>query len=163
MLWLKLLVYGPVFLGATVVVGPWWALHLGGGATLPASTWSLAVGAALILAGAVVAAWCTWDFGHVGRGTPAPFDAPTQHVTVGLYRNVRNPMYVGMLLVLFGEAVAYLSVWLLGYTLAMCLCLHLFVVLYEEQALRRKFGDSYREYCASVPRWLPRGRQGATA
>ena len=123
----------------------------------------MAAGAALVVAGAVVAARCTWDFGRVGRGTPAPFDAPTRHVTVGLYRNVRNPMYVGMLQALLGEAVAYLSVWLLGYTLAMWLCLHLFVVLYEERALRRKFGDSYREYCASVSRWLPRVRQGAVA
>ena len=65
-------------------------------------------------------------------------------------------MYVATLLGLLAESLAYLSVWLLGYTLLVWLCCHMFVVFYEEPTLRRKFGDPYRAYCASVSRWIPR-------
>ena len=163
MLWLKLLVYGPLYIGLFLVAGPWYALRLGGASLVPASPLTIAAGAILVLAGAVLGARCVWDFGKVGRGTPAAFDAPEDHVTVGLYRNVRNPMYVATLLALLGEVVAYLSVWILAYTALIWLCCHLFVVLYEEPTLRSKFGDGYRAYCAAVPRWIPRLRSAMTA
>ncbi|MBT3266010.1 isoprenylcysteine carboxylmethyltransferase family protein [Candidatus Poribacteria bacterium] len=163
MLWRKLLVYGPVVLGPMMVVGPWFTLRLGGGPMLPTSPWAVVAGTALFVVGVAVMARCVWDFGHVGRGTPVPFDAPREHVTVGLYRHMRNPMMAGMVLTLLGEAVAYLSAWLLGYALAVWLVLHLCVVLYEERTLRRKFGDPYREYCASVSRWIPHSRRAPVA
>ena len=124
---------------------------------------AIVAGAALSVAGSVVMWRCVWDFGHVGRGTPAPFAAPTRHVTVGFYRRVRNPMQMGLILSLFGLAAAYMAIWILGYALAVCVCMHLFVVLYEEPTLRRKFGESYRAYCASVPRWIPRVRRASAA
>ena len=163
MLWLKLLVYAPLYIGLLLVAGPWCALRLGGGSLAPASPRSIGAGAVLILAGAVSAARCVWDFGKVGQGTPAAFDAPRRHVTVGLYRNVRNPMYVATILALLGEVAATLSVSILAYTAAIWLCCHLFVVMYEEPTLRRKFGDGYRAYCAAVPRWIPRLRSALTA
>ncbi len=106
--------------------------------------------------GACVSLWCVKDFVVRGRGTPAPFDPPTRLVLLGPYRYVRNPMYVGLFLVLIGEAMLYTSLSVLLYSLFLVSAAHIFVVFYEEPTLRRKFGESYKQYLRSVPRWLPR-------
>ena len=108
-----------------------------------------------ILLGALIYLWCAWDFTFVGRGTPAPIDPPKELVVRGLYRFVRNPMYVGVSLLLFGEALLFESAVLFLYAAMMFLAFHLFVFYYEESALQRKFGQSYQRYCRSVPRWFP--------
>ena len=113
-------------------------------------------GALPILLGASVYLWCAWDFTFAGSGTPAPLDPPRELVARGLYRYVRNPMYVGVVSILLGEALLFQSLRLFGYAALVFLCFYLFVVLYEEPALGRQFGQSYRKYCESVPRWLPR-------
>ena len=90
-----------------------------------------------------------------GMGTPAPV-LPTEHLVVtGLYRHVRNPMYVGVAAGIFGQALMFGSIQLMAYGVAVSLCFHLFVVLYEEPKLTRTFGDEYREFCSNVPRWIP--------
>jgi protein-S-isoprenylcysteine O-methyltransferase Ste14 len=95
-------------------------------------------------------------FAHQGLGTPAPI-APPQHLVVtGLYRYVRNPMYVAVSLLIFGQALFFGSIWLLEYGLIVWFGFFAFVVLYEEPALRRKFGKEYEEFCSQVPRWIPR-------
>jgi len=99
---------------------------------------------------------CAWDFAVVGLGTPAPIDPPKSLVVNGLYRFVRNPMYVGVALVLFSEAVLFSSLTLLEYALLVGGFFSLFVLSYEEPTLRKKFGTSYQEYCQAVPRWIPR-------
>jgi len=110
--------------------------------------------------GFAVALRCVWDFGWTGRGTPAPIVPPKQLVVVGFYRYVRNPMYVGFaagwigLWVVFGRA----SVVAIAAVVAVGLGVHLFVVLYEEPTLRKKFGAEYEEYCRNVARWRPRLR-----
>ena len=106
--------------------------------------------------GAAILLQCGWDFATVGQGTPAPIDPPKSVVVSGLYRFVRNPMYIGVELVILGEALLWSSARLLGYALLLGLGFHLFVVFYEEPTLRKKFGPSYQEYCQAVPRWLPR-------
>ena len=98
---------------------------------------------------------CIWDFASVGRGTLAPLDPPRTLVVRGLYRHVRNPMYVSVLIVLLGEALFFESWVFLQYALAWLLIVHLVVVLYEEPNLRRQFGAAYDEYCRAVRRWLP--------
>ena len=108
--------------------------------------------------GATVLLKCAWDFAVVGLGTPAPIDPPKSLVVSGLYRFVRNPMYVGVGLVLLSEALLFGSVKLLKYALVVVIAFHLFVVLYEEPTLRKKFGASYQAYCQAVPRWMPRLR-----
>ncbi len=113
-------------------------------------------GIALILAGALGYLWCALDFAFRGRGTPAPVDPPKILVRQGLYRFVRNPMYLSVLLVLTGESVVYRSRFLLRYSLVVWVLFFLIVLLYEEPMLRGKFGDSYREYSKEVPRWIPR-------
>lgn len=107
-----------------------------------------------------VALRCVWDFGWTGRGTPVPAIPPKRLVVVGFYRYVRNPMYVGFaagwigLWIVFGHAK--LSVMAAVATVA--LGVHLFVLLYEEPTLRKKFGSDYENYCRNVRRWLPRLR-----
>jgi protein-S-isoprenylcysteine O-methyltransferase Ste14 len=108
------------------------------------------------LLGAAIYFWCAWDFTFAGKGTPAPIYPPKELVATGLYRYVRNPMYAGILTLLLGEALFFASWRLLEYAGFVFLAFHLFVTLYEEPALRQKFGDSYKRYCATVSRWIPK-------
>lgn len=105
--------------------------------------------------GVAIYLWCAWDFATAGKGTPAVFAPPKRLVVHGLYKFVRNPMYVGILSILFGEALLLTSPFLFGYAVLMTTNFHCFVVWYEEPALTKKFGEEYRQYLASVPRWLP--------
>jgi protein-S-isoprenylcysteine O-methyltransferase Ste14 len=83
--------------------------------------------------------------------------APTQHLVVtGLYRFVRNPMYVAVLGLILGQTLVFQSQTLAAYGAAIWLAFHTFVFFYEEPTLRRSFGATYETYCQRVPRWLPR-------
>jgi protein-S-isoprenylcysteine O-methyltransferase Ste14 len=113
------------------------------------------IGLVIASAGAAVALWCIFTFARIGRGTPAPFDPPRRLVVQGPYRFVRNPMYIGAGLALAGAALFYESLSLLGYAAIFFLAAHLFVVLYEEPALRQTFGQEYKAYCDRVSRWHP--------
>jgi protein-S-isoprenylcysteine O-methyltransferase Ste14 len=113
-----------------------------------------------IALGVAIYLWCAWDFATFGRGTPLPLDAPKQLVARGPYRLVRNPMYVGVLLAILGQALWFGSIATLWYALGVALLFHLFVVFYEEPALRRTFGESYARYTKAVPRWLPKPGAG---
>ena len=110
------------------------------------------------LIGAAVMLCCAWDFTVKGRGTPAPIDPPRELVISGLYRFVRNPMYDGALLVLFGHVLWFPSLALLVCPIIFFVAFHLFVVLYEERTLLKKFGAAYEQYFLDVPRWMPRVR-----
>jgi len=95
-------------------------------------------------------------FVWAGRGTLAPF-APTETLVVsGFYRHVRNPMYVGVLTGVAGQAVLFRSFALAGYGVLLALGFHLFVTRYEEPTLRRQYGSSYDAFRSHVPRWTPR-------
>jgi len=108
-----------------------------------------------IALGSVFYLWCAWDFALAGKGTPAPLDPPKMLVKRGLYRMVRNPIYIGVLGILVGEAMLFESLTLLGYALFAGLAFHLFVVSFEEPALMKTFGAAYEEYRNAVPRWIP--------
>ena len=113
-------------------------------------------GALLLLGGIAVLADSFVRFAVKGLGTPAP-PLPTQHLVVsGLYRYLRNPMYVAVASTIFGQALIFGSRSLFGYGAFVCLCFHLFVIAYEEPSLRARFGVRYEEFCAAVPRWIPR-------
>ncbi len=118
------------------------------------------LGVVPIAVGAGFYLWCAWNFAFVGHGTPAPIDPPKALVSRGPYRVVRNPMYVAVLLILFGESVFFSSWIIFRYALLVWLFFHLFVILYEEPALTRKFGRAYEEYCKTVRRWIPRIPRG---
>jgi protein-S-isoprenylcysteine O-methyltransferase Ste14 len=97
-------------------------------------------------------------FALQGLGTPAPMAPPKKLVVSGLYRHVRNPMYVALLAMILGQGLLFGSVRVLEYGAAVWLAFTLFVLLYEEPTLRRTFGVEYEEFCANVPRWIPRLR-----
>jgi protein-S-isoprenylcysteine O-methyltransferase Ste14 len=120
--------------------------------------WSiLTAGAiALLAVGAAGYLWCALDFAFAGKGTPAPIDMPKYLVARGLYRYTRNPMYISVLTVLLGESALYRSTSLLEYAAVVAIGFHVFVLAQEEPTLRRKMGAAYTEYCAEVPRWIPR-------
>jgi protein-S-isoprenylcysteine O-methyltransferase Ste14 len=112
----------------------------------------------LWIIGGVILLWSFWNFLIEGRGTPAPLDPPKELVAVGFYRYVRNPMYVGVLLILIGHFL-WFGFWLiLAYTALAFIATHLFVTFYEEPTLKRKFGAGYEEYLKKVPRWIPKFR-----
>jgi protein-S-isoprenylcysteine O-methyltransferase Ste14 len=114
------------------------------------------LGCALIGAGGIVVGESFVRFAVKGLGTPAPI-APTEILVVsGLYRYLRNPMYVGVLSVIVGQALVLGSAPLLLYAAFIWPCFFTFVVLYEEPSLERRFGASYAAYRAGVPRWWPR-------
>jgi len=117
--------------------------------------WARPLGWALALAGALLALWCIATFVARGRGTPAPFDPPREFVAAGPYRYVRNPMYIGCFGGLLGAGLALRSPAIAGLAFVFLLLTHLLVLLYEEPALTRRFGDPYRHYKSSVHRWLP--------
>lgn len=113
--------------------------------------------ALMIIGGAIMIA-CVWQFAWTGHGTPAPFDPPRRLVVKGLYRWVRNPMYVGMALFLIGEALALpvITREMLILLAVLAVAVNVFIRVYEEPTLRRLFGDDYVQYCANVRRWIPR-------
>lgn len=99
--------------------------------------------------------WCVRDFHVSGRGTLAPWDPPRKLVVVGLYRCVRNPMYVAVLTILLGWALLYRSWLLVAYVAIVAIIFHFRVVLHEEPWLKKQFGTDWDDYAAQVPRWLP--------
>src|SRR5262249_21183385 len=108
------------------------------------------------LLGVAIYLWCAWHFTFTGRGTPAPIDPPKHLVARGPYRVVRNPMYVGVLTAVLGEALLFQSLSLVVYAALVLLAVHLFVFFYEAPSLRQQSGASYQDYGAQVPRWIPR-------
>ncbi len=119
----------------------------------PAGWW---LGWGLLGAGAGVVVECFLRFALWGRGTPAPLAPPRLLVVSGLYRYVRNPMYVGVLAAVVGQALLLGSAALLEYAALLWVGFSAFVVLYEEPTLERTFGAPYRNYRAHVRRWWPR-------
>ncbi|HEY3129126.1 MAG TPA: methyltransferase [Acidobacteriota bacterium] len=146
-----------IFVPGTVTVAvPYYLLSSRRGAVIISLGFLHYLAVPVLLLGAAMYGWCAWDFASAGRGTPAPIDPPKQLVMRGLYQYVRNPIYIGVLLVLLGEALLFQARILLEYMLEVFVFFFLFVLIYEEPALRKKFGESYDRYCATVPPWIPR-------
>jgi protein-S-isoprenylcysteine O-methyltransferase Ste14 len=159
---LRAIVWSTLFVGTVAVYIPWRYFDVSPErvrATLAgvAGLLAIAIGAALALA-------CIGEFATRGRGTPAPMDPPRELVVHGPYRIVRNPMYVGVLLVLLGELSIAFSRDFAIYIAAWFTAMNLLVRFYEEPTLRGKFGDSYERYTREVGRWWPRRpRRGSGA
>jgi formylglycine-generating enzyme required for sulfatase activity/protein-S-isoprenylcysteine O-methyltransferase Ste14 len=154
MLWLRTLLFTILVPGTVLVLLPLalvassLGLHFDFG---PASYSGLVP----LLAGLSVIVACFIDFIRRGRGTPAPYDPPRQLVITGLYRYVRNPQYVGVVLVVVGAALLSGAAVLFGYAAFLAVAYHLLVRYYEEPTLSRLFGEAYARYREAVPRWLP--------
>lgn len=144
-----------------VVVIPAWLLNNAVGdirwSDASLSVWLLRVaGIVVFLMGFGLFSWCVSLFVRVGRGTLAPWDPTRNLVAEGPYRYVRNPMISGVVAMLLGEALLWGSLAVGLWACAFALINHAYFVLSEEPGLERRFGESYRAYKATVPRWIPR-------
>jgi protein-S-isoprenylcysteine O-methyltransferase Ste14 len=115
-----------------------------------------AVGMLLIAAGLPGLIDSFARFALQGLGTPAPIAPPQNLVVTGLYRYVRNPMYVAVVAVILGQGILFGDWRLLIYGGLMWLTFHAFVLAYEEPVLAESFGAQYEDFRANVPRWIPR-------
>jgi protein-S-isoprenylcysteine O-methyltransferase Ste14 len=143
-----------VFVPGTVAGYVPWRLRQDASAATGAEEWAaitvIAIGIAIYLHTAF------WGFALIGGGTPAPI-APTKILVVkGLHRFVRNPMYIGVALVIGGQAWLFHSLDIAIYVVCMLLVVNMFVLFYEEPTLHKQFGEEYDRYRASVPRWFPK-------
>jgi protein-S-isoprenylcysteine O-methyltransferase Ste14 len=133
---------------------PW--LLTGWDAHDPPGLWARIVGGGLVVAGGVALLEAFVRFVLEGIGTPAPV-APTEHLVVGgLYRYVRNPMYVAVEAMIVGQSLLLWRAVLLVYAVLFGLAVWAFVHWYEEPTLARQFGDRYESYRRAVPGWWPR-------
>lgn len=113
-------------------------------------------GLMLILAGLIIMILTISSFIRIGKGTLAPWSPTKKLVIRGLYRYVRNPMILGVLTVLLGEALSLWSENILIWAGSFFVINTIYFIIYEEPDLEIKFGEEYRDYKKHVPRWLPR-------
>jgi protein-S-isoprenylcysteine O-methyltransferase Ste14 len=139
---IKTVIFTVLVPGFVAVIVPAW-LRTG---SSPFSAVLAIMGAVRILAGVLIYLRCAWDFAHTGLGTPATIDPPRVLVLRGLHRFMRNPMYVGVLLVILGKAALFDSRQVLLYGGCFFLMVHLFVIFYEEPTLAKNFGASCDQY-----------------
>ena len=149
---LKTLIFSILVPGTVAFVIPWLLLKPPWGMVLLfPSVWMS--GFLPLLLGVGLYLWCAYAFTFIGKGTPAPIDAPKFLVKEGPYQWVRNPMYLAVLSMVIGEALLFRSFLLVGYALLVGAVVHVFVVFVEEPSLRDQFGESYETYLRTVPRW----------
>jgi protein-S-isoprenylcysteine O-methyltransferase Ste14 len=147
------LVIAPGFIAGWV---PWWISHWQVEAPFFGIQLFRYVGTALLALGLAGLLDSFLRFALQGIGTPAPV-FPTRHLVVsGLYRYVRNPMYVAVVSAILGQGLILGNLKLLEYGGLVFLLFHLFVMVYEEPTMRATFGAEYESFCARVPRWIPR-------
>ena len=152
---LKTLIFTILVPGTVAFVVPWLLLQQSGGLVFMFLSLWLA-GFLPLLLGVGLYLWCAGAFTFIGKGTPAPIDAPKFLVKEGPYQWVRNPMYLAVLSIVIGQAILFRSFLLVGYALLVWGVVHLFVVFVEEPSLRHQFGENYESYLRTVPRWLAR-------
>jgi protein-S-isoprenylcysteine O-methyltransferase Ste14 len=116
--------------------------------------WNIGIFSMIIGAGILL--WCVRDFYTIGKGTLAPWNPPKKLVVIGLYRFVRNPMYVGVLLLILGWSLFFCSPLLFLYVSIVAIGFHRRVVRNEEPWLKTQFGNDWELYQQEVSRWLPR-------
>jgi protein-S-isoprenylcysteine O-methyltransferase Ste14 len=116
------------------------------------------IGVTLLVLGLVLFVASLWRFTTEGKGTLAPWDPPAEFVVSGPYRFVRNPMISGVILFLFGEALALRSFAHAIWAVCFLIINVIYIPLAEEPQLERRFRESYREYCRHVRRFIPRLR-----
>jgi protein-S-isoprenylcysteine O-methyltransferase Ste14 len=145
-----------VFVPGTVAGYVPWRLRRNAVPVTGAEAWAAI--AVIVIGIAIYLYTAFWGFALIGGGTPAPI-APTKILVVkGLHRFVRNPMYIGVALVVAGQAWLFHSPRVASYLACFWLIAHLFVLFYEEPTLRKQFGEQYDRYRETVPRWIPKWR-----
>ena len=155
-LWAKSLLNAVLFFALFMLLLPWGAHRLlSASVPIPAGVRSW-LGGFLFAGGLALWIHCLDTFSRRGKGTPFPLDAPRELVSSGLFGIMRNPIMLGELMVIWGEAIYFASLGVLIYAAAASIAAHVMIVRVEEPELRERFGGGYEAYCRSVPRWLPR-------
>ena len=113
------------------------------------------IGNLSLVSGIVLYVHTAFQFGSEGEGTPSPTDEPEALVTGGLYSLTRNPMYIGVLLIIVGQGLRQRSLTVLWWAAGCWLGFHNRVIRFEEPHLAEKHGETYEQYRDQVPRWLP--------
>lgn len=144
--------------GTVAIYVPWLITRWRSGPVPPNLGSLRLVGVALAAAASVVLLDAFWRFAWIGRGSPAPILPTNALIVSGFYRFVRNPMYVAVVAIIFGQALWFWRWELVSYGAIMLTVFHLFVLMYEEPTLQTQFGESYSRYCRHVRRWIPRLR-----
>jgi protein-S-isoprenylcysteine O-methyltransferase Ste14 len=150
----RTLVFGALFLSIWLYWLPLWFARIEQVSLGLRHQWAWSIFAL----GFALSFWCAIEFALRGRGTPAPFDPPRRLVVTGLYRWVRNPMYIGLGMMLIGEALLLSQIWreMAALIAVLSVAVAVMVRRKEEPDLRRQFGTEYEAYCRQVPRWIPR-------
>jgi protein-S-isoprenylcysteine O-methyltransferase Ste14 len=140
--------------GIALIYLPLWITHF----RIPAwePWWQVLPAAVLIVAGITPGLESVRRFIYVGRGTLVPVAPPEHLVVSGFYRYVRNPMYLGVLVALSGEAILFWNRGIVIEAVLICLGFNVFINLHEEPSLTRRYPEDYPRYKSHVPRWLPR-------
>ena len=146
-------VVAPAMLAGVI---PWWITHWEFRPPFLAAEATRLAGVAFIIAGVPGVLDSFARFPLQGLGTPAPIAPPRNLVVSGLYRYVRNPIYVAVVAVIFGQALLFGDWHLLWYGALLWLFFHVWVVMIEEPTLKHTFGTEYEIFRTNVPRWLPR-------
>jgi protein-S-isoprenylcysteine O-methyltransferase Ste14 len=146
-------VIAPLMLAALV---PWWITQWEFRRAFFDVELTRVLGSVLIIAGVPGLVDSFARFALEGMGTPAPIAPPQKLVVTGLYRYVRNPIYIAVVAVIFGQALLFGDSRLLWYGALFWLYCHIVVVMYEEPTLKQTFGMEYETFLANVPRWIPR-------
>jgi protein-S-isoprenylcysteine O-methyltransferase Ste14 len=142
--------------GTVAGLAPWGLTQWQSGAAFEHWLPARLLGLAMLLAGATVLIHAFARFVVEGFGTPAPL-APPEHLVVGgLYRYVRNPMYVAVIAAILGQALLLWRPALLAYAAIITVAMVSFVLGYEQPTLARQFGSEYAAYRRAVPGWWPR-------
>ena len=154
---IKSLLFGLIVGLVLMILLPYFMMTINDQVSLPIVNHIFLKIAGLILVGSGVFIFLvnTFAFKHFGRGTPVPIEPPKELVAEGLYKYVRNPMYLGYFGIVFGEFFIFGHLSLLIYAILFVILTHLYVVFVEEPGLKKRFGDDYGRYLKSVPRWLP--------
>ena len=116
----------------------------------------IVTGILVIIAGIILLYGTIRMFAQIGQGTLSPLH-PTQYIVAeGVYSHVRNPMIIGVLLILLGESILFYSILIFGWCLFFFIGNHVYFIKSEEPGLEKRFGEGYLIYKKNVPRWIPR-------
>ena len=135
---------------------PWWVTHWEFRPAFFGVDLTRILGGILIIVGVPGLVDSFARFALDGLGTPAPIAPPQKLVVTGLYRYVRNPIYIAVVAVILGQGLLFGDWHVLWYGALLWLSFHAFVVMYEEPTLKETFGTDYESFRTNVPRWIPR-------
>ena len=155
---IKSLLFGLTVGIVLMILLPYFMMTINNQASLPVVNYVFLkiLGVILVGLGIFIFLFNTFAFKRYGRGTPVPIEPPQELVAKGLYKYIRNSMYLGYFGIVFGEFFILGHLTLLFYAMLFVILTHLYVVFIEEPGLKKRFGNNYERYIKSVPRWLPK-------